>query len=186
MTDPGLVTVLDFILNRSDNRTIEVIAEAVVRRRRDLSMYSALGASVDPQHMAKEISNGLKTGIDTTMEGLKELVRETTVRIIRENAPDLSEGQIEELCRTWVDGNESGAESMPQDMLLSMIEQFVSFSRGTMGEAVDKSLREEMGSWPERYWRTFPPVIRSIVTDFLKDRITEKEYNSKIKIALKL
>jgi len=71
-------------------------------------------------------------------------------------------------------------------MLASMIEQFISFSRGTMRSSVDKSLRDEMGAWPQKYWDAFPPLIRSIITDFLKDKITEKDFNAKIGIALEL
>ena len=115
------------------------------------------------------------------------------VRIIREEAPELTGAQIEELCRAWIPENAgadtAGAErgaKPPRDMLSAMIDQFVAFSRGTLSEAVDESLREELGAWPKRYWNSFPPVIRLIITDFLKDKISEEEFNSRIGIALGL
>jgi hypothetical protein len=67
-------------------------------------------------------------------------------------------------------------------MLLSMIDQFISFSHGTMRKSVNENLRSEMGAWPERYWNAFPPVIRQLITDFLKDKITEKDFYSKLEI----
>lgn len=185
MTDPELVQALDYILNRSDAASIEVLAEAVVRRRRDMSVFNAIGGMPDPQRMAREITEKINAGVGGGIESMKKSVREMIIRIVREHAPELSDTQVEELCQAWLPetGNEKN-ETLPRDMLLSMIEQFISFSRGTMKEAVDKSLRGEIGAWPDRYWKVFPPVIRQIISDFLKDKITEEDFNSKIKVAL--
>ena len=186
MPDPELIQALDYILNRSDESSIEALAEAVVRRRRDFRAFGA-AAMPNPHQMAKEIAAQINSGIGAGVDGLKTQVREMTIRIIREHAPELTEKQIEELCRAWIPesgGREGGGPAIPRDMLASMIEQFISFSQGTMSASADQKLREEMGTWPERYWNAFPQVIRTIITDFLKDRITEKEFNHKIGIAL--
>ncbi|MDR3167126.1 MAG: hypothetical protein LBT93_04210, partial [Treponema sp.] len=60
------------------------------------------------------------------------------------------------------------------------------FSTGGMGSGEDEALRSEMGSWPDRYWRAFPQVVQLIIRDFLRGEITEKEFRSKIAIALQL
>jgi hypothetical protein len=65
-----------------------------------------------------------------------------------------------------------------------MIEQFLSFSHGTMRKSEDEDLRKEIGAWPQRYWDAFPPVIRQLISDLLKDKITEKEFRSKTALAL--
>ena len=193
MPDPELVKTLDYILNRSNEASIEVIAEAVVRRRRDLSMYHAAGLSAvsmpDPSRMAKEIQEQINTGVGGGIDSMKRQIREMMVRIIRENAPELNESQIEELCWSWLPQSEAGVESgdkLPPDALISMIEQFISFSHGTMKQSVDKGLRDEMGDWTARYWKAFPPVIKQLITDYLKNKITGEEFSSKIEIALKL
>jgi hypothetical protein len=67
-----------------------------------------------------------------------------------------------------------------------MIHQFVAFSRGTMDEKEDQELRNELGSWPERYWKAFPPVIRLFITDYLKDKFGEKDFLDKIETALSM
>lgn len=188
MPDPVLIQTLDYILNHSDEASLEAIAAAVERRQKDFGAAGSIPGIPDPQRMAKELSGKINAGINSSIGGLKDSVRDMVVSLIREKAPELSDEQIEVLSRTWVSPDKSGknASSIPRDMLISMIEQFISFSNGTMDKAADKSLRDEMGAWPERYWNAFPPVIRSIVTDYLKNRITEGEFYSKIGIALEL
>ena len=184
MTDPGLLQALDYILNHSDASSIEVLAEAVARRQRDLSIFNAMGGIGDPQGMTKDLTERINSGIGAGIEGMRKSVREMIVRIVREHAPELSDSQIDELSQAWLPDAENKKSSVPSDVLASMIEQFVSFSRGTMNESVDKSLRDEIGAWPERYWKVFPPVIRQIITDFLKDKITAEDFNARINVAL--
>ena len=184
MTDSGLLQALDYILNQSDEASIEVLAEAVVRRRRNLSMFGAIGGMPDPQRMAKELTDKIDAGIGGGIEGMRKSVQEMIIRIVREHAPELNDSQIDVLCRAWMPEAGSQREELPRDMLLSMIEQFISFSNGTMQKSVDEDMRGEMGAWPERYWKAFPPVVRQLITDFLKDRISEKDFYSKLNIAL--
>ncbi|MDR0301876.1 MAG: hypothetical protein LBI04_06145 [Treponema sp.] len=236
MKDPELVKALDYILNHSNEASIEVLAQAIVRRRRDLTIFSATGSTPDPRRMASEITEQINKGVGGGIETMRKSIREMIVRIIRENAPELTDKQVDELCQAWLPDRSSASkksqpkkpapkqpsskkilskkpsskqspskkpsskkplakpmppaqteiDELPRDMLASMIEQFISFSRGTMRSGVDKNLRAEMGAWPEKYWNAFSPVIRSIITEFLKDKITEKEFNSKIGIALEL
>jgi hypothetical protein len=183
MADNELLQALDYILNKSDASSIEVLAEAVVRRRRGLFSYGAI-TNIDPHLFAKTMTEQLSAGIGGGLEGLKDSVREMTVRIIKEHAPELTEAQIEELCRAWIPNTQTEAKTLPRDLLVSMIEQFISFSHGTMSEAVNQNLRNEMGAWPERYWNAFPPVIRNIITEYLKDGISEDDFNRKITLTL--
>ena len=185
MTDPELLQALDYILNHSNEATIEVLAEAVVRRKRNLSIFSAIGGMPDPQGMAKQITERINTGIEGGIEGMRQSIREMIINIIREQAPELTDSQVDELCKAWMPnaGNEKKGQ-IPNDMLLSMIEQFLSFSQGAMQESVDNKLREEMGAWPERYWNVFPPVVQQIISDYLKEKISKADFNSKLKLAL--
>jgi len=182
MADARLLQALEYILNYSDEQSIEVLAEAVVRRRRDLSVFNVMGGIRDPQEMAKELTESINSGIGS-LESIRNSVREMAVRIIKENAPELSASQIDGLSEAWIPEPES-EKKVPKDMLLSMIEQFVSFSQGTMSKSVDKNLRDGIGDWPERYWNVFPSVIRQLITDFLKDKISEEDFNSRVGIAL--
>jgi len=187
MADQGLLQALDYILNHSDGASVDVLAEAVTRRRRDLTVFQAVGEIPNPEKMAKEISESLGGSTKKIMDGMKTSIHEMIVRLLREHAPELNENQIEELCQEWLptqSGKKHKDKNMPSDALLSMIEHFVSFSHGTMSKTVDQGLREELGAWPERYWNSFPAVIRQIIKDYLENKITEKEYKSKILIAI--
>jgi len=185
MADEGLLQALDYILNQSNASTIEVLAEAIIRQRRNMSVFNAMGSMPDPQKMAKELTARINEGIESGIEGMRKSVREMIVRIVREHAPELSEYQIDELCDAWIpDGKSSDGKTLPPDVLISMIEQFISFSHGTMKKSVDESLRNEMGAWTERYWKAFPPVIRSLISDYLKNKISEEDFRAKVGIAL--
>lgn len=186
MSDPGLLQALEYILNQSDAASIEVIAEAVVRRRRSLTIFSAVGEIPDPEKLAKEITEKVNDGLlGGGIEMMRNSIREMTIKILREHAPELTESQINELSEAWLPGENSGKkETLPPDVLVSMIEQFISFSHGTMKKSVDDDLRSEMGAWPGRYWKAFPPVIRQLISDYLKNKITEKDFKSKLGIAL--
>ena len=185
MTDPGLLQAIDYILNKSDASTIEVLAEAVVKRRRDMSLFNAIGDMPDPKRMVKEMTENINAGIGSGIEGMRKSIQEMIVKIIREHAPELSDSQIDELCNAWMPETGSAKnETLPANVLLSMIEQFLSFSHGTMKKSEDEDLRKEMGAWPQRYWDAFPPVVRQLISDFLKDKIPEKEFRSKTALAL--
>ena len=186
MANPELVQALDYILNRSDELSIEVLAEAVVRRRRELAMFGSAVKVPDPRRLAKEMTEQINAGTGSSIDSLKNSIREMAIRIIREQAPELNERQIEELSRAWIPDIDGQSRKPSQNMMISMIEQFISFSQGTMDKRVEKGLRDELGAWPERYWNIFPPAIRQVITDFLKNRITEEEYYSKVRMALEI
>jgi len=193
MTDPELLKSLDYILNRSDERSLDALAEAVVRRRRDITVFSAVGDMPNPAQMAKEITTKINDGVGGSIESMRKTVQDMIVKLLKEHAPELTDRQMNDLCQAWLpdragagESTSSGAggASLPPDVILSMVDQFVSFSTGEMKQSVDKGLRKEMGAWPERYWNAFPPVIRQIVTDYLKNKITAKDYKAQIKVAL--
>ena len=163
MASQELVKTLDYILNRCNERDIEAVAAAVVRRRRDIAMFGSMPVAPDPRRLAEELTSQLN--IEGNIEGLKNSVREYAIRTIRQLAPELTDAQIEELTRAWIPAGKgsSGArnsrkrarasstdQSVPRDLLASMIDQFVSFSLGRMEEEEDKALRREMGPWPDR------------------------------------
>ncbi|MDR0730092.1 MAG: hypothetical protein LBF63_00360 [Treponema sp.] len=206
MSNPELLATLDYILNRCDEGSIEAVAAAVLRRRRDLTVFGGAVNLPDPHKMAREFSSRLDIG--GAIDGLRASVRDMALRIIKQEAPELSDEQVEDLVKTWVpertgparDGPQGKAgalqgeaglqgkalqgKALPEDLLRSMIDQFVAFSRGAMDEGEDQGLRAELGPWPERYWKAFPPLIRLLITDYLKGETGEKDFRGKIETAL--
>jgi len=190
MADSELLHTLDYILNRCDEKSIEALAAAIVRRRRELTMFGGVSALPNPGRMAKELSSQLN--LEGVIDGLQENIRDYAIRIIRQEAPELTETQIEELARTWIPSPNRQRRTttihqnsqVPQDALYSMIDQFISFSLGRMEEEEDHALRKEMGSWPDKYWKSFPQAIRLLIANFLKGELEEKDFNTQIDLAL--
>ena len=196
MADPELVRVLDYILNRCDERSIEAVAASVVRRRRELVRFGGMASIPNPGHLAKELSSQLN--LDGAMDGMRKSIRDYAIRIIKQEAPDLSEEQIDELTRSWIPegnpaaGKNSGGKQsvrnskIPRNLMASMIDQFVSFSLGQMETEEDEALRSEMGPWPDKYWKSFPQVIRLLIADYLKGELEENDFNTRIGLALNM
>jgi hypothetical protein len=188
MADPELVKVLDYILNRCDEGAIEAVSAAVVRRKRNLAMFGGMGRLPDPKRMAKELASQINANV--TIDGLTGTVRNMAARIIKQEAPELDDGQVEDLLRAWVPGADgkgsSAGEGIPAGLLLSMIGQFIAYSLGNMDPAEERELRAEIGAWPDRYWKAFPRVVQLIISDYLRGEINEKEFNARIGAALSL
>ena len=200
MADAELVRTLDYILNRCDAAEIEAVAAAVVRRKRDLTMFGDAGL-MDPTRWAKKAARELAASSGASLESVRGTVRNLAAEMIRKEAPELTENQISELLGSWVpdpgertpakedsagivdvDGDPSlrKAEGLAPEVLISMVAQFVAYSSGRMGRAEEDALRREMGEWPERYWRSFPGGVRAVIGDYLKGRMTEDEFRSKL------
>jgi hypothetical protein len=156
-------------------------------------MFGSMPAAPDPRRLAKELTAQLN--IEGNIESLKKSVRDYAIRIIKQQAPELTDGQIEELTGSWIPEKASGAgsgrkqkgnfdESVSRDLLASMVDQFVSFSLGRMEEEEDNALRREIGPWPDKYWNAFPKVIRLLIKDFLKGEMDEADFNTRIGLAL--
>ena len=199
MADAELVRTLDYILNRCDGKAIEAVAEAVVRRRRDLAFFGSMPVAPDAGSLARELSGQLN--IEGNIESLKKSVRDYAIRIIRQQAPELTDAQINDLTGAWIpeatvsssavssnaaSSGKSGKNKLPKKLLGSMIDQFVSFSLNKMEEEEDMALRNEMGPWPDKYWKSFPQVIRLLIKDYLKGEIEEDDFNTRIGLALSM
>ena len=184
MGEAELIRVLDYILNRCDEGSIDAVAAAVVRRRRDLSYLGSFGLP-DPKKLAEIIGSNINIGAD--LEGLRNSVRNMASNIIKNEAPELSDEQIGELTKAWIPSQKAendGSKGIPPSLLSSMVSQFISYSTGKMGSLEEKELRRDIGDWPKRYWNAFPELIRLLIKDFLNGEITEDEFNMKLGTAL--
>jgi hypothetical protein len=191
VANPELVRTLDYILNRCDDKAIDAVAEAVVRRRRQLTMFG--GNVPNPERMAAEISGQVNMG--ASIEGLRKTVQDMAIRIIKREAPELTDEQVAVLTKAWIPGSKgtvpggaggSGGEALPADLLFVMATQFVNYSLGRMGESEEKRLRAEMGDWPRRYWQALPEVVQLLIKDLIDGEIGEKEFGASLRTALSI
>ncbi len=211
MADAELVKTLDYILNRCGAAEIEAVAAAVVRRKRDLSMFGDAGV-MDPARWAKKAAEDLAGSAGASLKAVRSTVRGLAAEMLRKEAPELDDDQIAELLGAWVPdpasdgGRVSGGAAgqsagivdvdgeapsdrpsrIPPDVLLAMAEQFVAYSSGAMAKAEESALRRELGDWPERYWRSFPGGVRAVVTEYLKGTSDQQSFLAKLRAAVEL
>ncbi len=174
---PDIKEVLDYILNHADERDIAAVTEALRRRSERRQGIGGL----DVQAMARENSRKITEQMGLDKEKIRQMVRDFTVKIISENAPELSPGDIEAILDDTVPDSGANEETkLPPDVLRTMIRQFVSFSRNTMSASEQQKLHSEMSDWYERYWKMFPDSIQYVLKDFIEEKIGEEEYNLRL------
>ncbi len=74
---------------------------------------------------------------------------------------------------------ESGVDpdsGLPKDLLVTMIEQFISYSEGRMGLQEQAKLRREIPDWQEVYWKRFSAGIRDSLSLYLKGTIDHEDF----------
>jgi hypothetical protein len=166
-----LFQVLDFILNRSGMRDVEVIQEALKRRIRDLNQRLV---SIDVPDVAHQLSEMIQKEM-SSVGGFYERIREYMKQIILQHRPDMPEKHIELLLAEWTPDSkwgEKGREhNFPPDAVFSMIVQFVDYSLGRMQESDRQALPDD---WSERYWRIFSGHTRKHIADLLTGKIDEE------------
>lgn len=186
MANPELVKSLDFILNRCDDAEIEILAAAVVRRKRDLQLFANSGMP-DPGVWARETAASLTTeSCGVGIDSVRRMVRDMVMEMLSKEAPELNDEEREELMAAWLPGEDSEVPRLPSKVVTAMVEQFVAFSHGVMDDGEDAALRDQFGSWPERYWQAFPAVVRQVISMYLEGQCDEKEFRAKLITAVEM
>jgi hypothetical protein len=191
MADPELIKVMDYILNRCDEASIEAVAAAVMRRKKELSMFGKSGLP-DPKQFAKATAESLTSGGGMGIDMVRDTVKNMVTDMLHKEAPELTDEQINELLGAWMSeaSNEGKAKAgqpvLASDVARLMVDQFIAFSTGSMSKDEDDELRSQLGAWPERYWQALPPVVRSVVTEYLNGSTTAVEFRGKLETALDL
>lgn len=169
MDREDLFAIVDAIMNRATDADVEVIIEALKRRGKGVPVLSG----VNPGRLAKESAKAVSSQMSYSIDGIRRMIQNFAVEVIRKEAPELSEDQISQLLDAWVpDSGKGPAEKpVPPDVLLTMIKQFLSFSTGTMSPSEQMELEHTIPDWQRVYWQKMPEGIRSVLTLFLKGKI---------------
>ena len=188
-----LLAVTDYILNRAGGREIELIFAAVERRKTELANGGGhVLSAINPENMAKQMSESINRSIQASLDGVRHTFRDFAADMLQKEAPELTTEQMNMLIDSWIPASgsyDSKTKSLsqngkvgglPADVLYGMILQFVSFSIGEMQKREDEELRKNMGNWPEKYWKRFPPSIRQEIKTFLNGETTSGEFRKNI------
>lgn len=208
-----LMGILDYILNRCTLREIDAIESAVQRRRKDLEASTGI-ISLNPERAAKQMSASVQTSINSSMDSIRNTFREFAANMIRKEAPELSEDQMEELINAWIPEfmsvNANGTVSssshqerdelpseysslakdglvngIPSDAMYEMICQFVTYSSGKMSMRDEAGLRDALGDWSAMFWRKFPREVQGLIKLFLAGSLTGAEFDAQLSVLLK-
>jgi len=179
--DKKLSAVIDFILNQANDGELEVIDKAVKKR---LS---------GPRSMAAKMSKSIQMQMDQSVSQIHSSMKDYVRALIRENQPDIPEEHIEKLLEAWVPPPEksssekkSGGGGIPKHALLTMIEQFVAYSTGSMPRKEEQQLRSEISDWPEQYWDNFSVSIREKLREYLRGNGSSGAFWRSVKAELEI
>ena len=169
MTDKEKIyEVLDFILNRATSAEIEVIQEALKRRRggRALGGLNPVGLA---QGLAKEIQSQLDASFD-----IQQVSRKIVTDLIRQQEPNITDRELEVLLDTYLPtGARAKKEAPPPDVMITMISQYISRRQGKPADAEQQELP---AGWEEQYWQSFPPGVQARITRFLRGESDEVSF----------
>jgi len=187
-----LYKIVDAILNQATNDDVEVIEAALKRREGDEEKSKFL--NVSPKKLADTVAHSIADQISYSRDTLRDMIRNYAVDIIRKEAPELNDEQVRDLLHAWIpdpggtgrsspeyggpaerkDAGEEYQGSIPKDMLVTMIEQFLVYSEGRMPVREQAQLRREMPDWQKKYWEKFPPRIKDALSLYLKGTIDKE------------
>lgn len=181
----GLYDILDFILNRATSAELDAIRAALRRRESDMpddvnsSGKGALGTNI--RDLALSTAEKIQGQVGVSQDGIRDLVHRTVRDIIAREAPELEPSQVDELLAGIVSGGKTDAptgngQTLPKEAILSMVEQFVEYSTGSMPVREEMSLTEQMGKWQHRYWEAFPQVVRRLIALFVKGAMNGSDF----------
>lgn len=188
MARSELQAIIDFILNKADEREFEVILKACERKKRDLGKYAALGG-LNPGALAEKMATSVQEGVEASMDGLRNTVRDYVARIVRQKEPGASDEAIEALLDEVLPDRlnepsqgraDDASDALPPEALAMMIRDFADYSLGMMPPSKQQELWERMPEWQNLYWKTFSPEMKAFIKARLEGRLGEDEFWSAV------
>jgi hypothetical protein len=184
-----LFSIVDLILNNSNDGDIDVIMEAIKRRAKGRNSGNFRG--INPERLAKESAAVLNSQMSYSVDGVRKMIQDFAVGIIQKEAPELDESQIQDLLDSWIPDPskrkvKKNSDPLPSDVQLTMIRQLLAFSVGTMSASEQTELYNNIPDWQREYWNRLSEGIRDILTLFLKGSIDEETCWSQVYSVLEL
>ena len=176
--DPQLYKVVDYIINSADDAAVEVIIAALKKRGERRVNF----AGINPDALAHQMAGQLQGQMGFSLENIRAMVRDMVVKIIRKEAPELDDSQVETLLEAWVPEHPKPLElpPLPRDVVLQMIKQFMSYSTGTMSMTELEQLERDIPGWKEKYLSRMPEAARGLIKYTLEGNMSLDEFWNEI------
>ncbi len=151
MKDLELYDVLDYILNRADSSELVAVRAALRKResseRNDPGRPPGGGAlGMDVRRVASSTAEEIQTRIGASRDEIRGMVARMVRRVLRREAPELSEEQIRELLDEWIPGGteDRPAARSPPDASPDGPSERDETTRATVAPSADGSSRSEL------------------------------------------
>lgn len=177
--NPQLQAAVNFIKSHANKQELEIL-RAALDRRLGVSMPEGID-SIDFGDIARKMAADMAgrfsvPGADT----INQMTRRIVMGMIKEKEPGISDEHLEVLLERWVPTpgktSEGKENELPLEALMSMVDQFISYSVGRMPLAEQEALSKHMPEWPKRYWDTFSPETRQLIAEFLHGKCDSKTF----------
>ncbi len=108
---PGdrLYEAIEFILNEASEDELEVVRAALKRRIEGSDARGPMG--LNPARLARETAASVQRQLGGSRGSIREMVRRFAVEIIRKEAPQLTDEQVQALLESWVPDQGGGPEA---------------------------------------------------------------------------
>lgn len=187
MGEEELYAIVDFILNKADGDEIRVVQSALERRVKDDQNV----LNMNPKKRAGRFANEAAKNVSYSVDQIRDLVRNYVVEMIRKQAPELDDKQVETLLEEWMpdkqklEQDDASAQRVPPQALLHMVRQFVSFSLKRMPALEAAQLGNEIPDWQDKYWEGFPLRVKKLVYVFLEGKLEEDVFWDEVEQTVK-
>jgi len=183
--DKQLYRIVEYILNVADPADLEVIEAALAKRQNDKRSAPVMG--LNPAKMAAGTTDSVNAQLENTKASVKKMVSEFAAEIIRRNAPELEEHQVNELLREFMPESAGGGQrkkagktpagdSLPPGMIIQMVRQFVEYSEGAMSPSEQIQLETSIPDWKTRFWNSFPGQLQKLISLYLNGDIDRERF----------
>ena len=168
-------SIINYILNQATEKEIGLINAALTQRKQ----FPSAPQKQNLGDMVARNTASIRDRMSLPVDQIHNSVREMVTRIIKQNAPNISQRELDVLLNQWVPSRKSKPQEkikLPPDVTITMVRQFIRLSIGKMSKAEDMKLRKEIRDWPQRYWNSFSENIQMCIAVYLKGKIDEEPF----------
>ena len=123
------------------------------------------GLNIDIKNSAKLMAGEINKQLGLTEKSVKKTARSIVAQMVLQYKPDISDAELTAIVNQMVQGSSNKTEKIPNELLKTMIMQFISYSSGKMTE---KEKAQFPKGWTEKYWGYFSEDIKSLIKEYLK------------------
>ena len=87
--------------------------------------------------------------------------------------PFIPEEKIDAMLKAWVPDKKKATKQIPDDVMRTMISQYVAYGRGELTEA---QLAGFPLDWAKKYWSNFPEKVQILIRSYIRDEITKNTF----------